>query len=62
MPKDPKSKVHASQLTPRQRIGRTQLQLAIAGRDQFGVKYKPEDRKKLLRSAAKNMMRYVPDE
>lgn len=57
MPK-PKSKVHAAELTPRQRIGRTQLQLAIAGRDQFGRKFTNKEKAKLMNDAALNIIEY----
>jgi hypothetical protein len=51
-----KSKKSADKLNTEERIGRTQIQMAIGGRESTGRKMTAEDRKKLLRAGAKNIL------
>ena len=51
-----KPKKSASKLNSKERIGRTQIQMAIAGRESTGRKMPDKDRKKLLQEGAKNIL------
>lgn len=51
-----KPKKHAKDLNTSERVGRTQIQMAIGGRESTGRKMTKEDRTKLLRAGAKNIL------